>query len=61
MANKRKIFIYIVIYCIISDGGLIFALKPLISEYLPTSLFQVVNLLKKYTKNDSDTKSANKD
>ena len=61
MANKRKIFIYIVIYCIISDGVLIFALKPLISEYLPTSLFQVVNLLKKYTKNDSDTKSAHKD
>lgn len=46
---------------VISDGVLIFALKPLYSEYLPTSLFQVVNLLKKYTKNDSDTKSANKD
>jgi len=56
-----KYLLTLVIYCIISDGVLIFALKPLLREYLPTSLFQIVNLLKKYTKNDSDTKSANKD
>ena len=56
-----KYLFTLAIYCITSDGVLIFALKPLLSEYLPTSLFQVVNLLKKYTKNDSDTKSANKD
>lgn len=58
--NVKYLFT-LVIYCIISDGVLIFALKPLISEYLPTSLFQVVNLLKKYAKNDSDTMSANQD